>query len=195
MGMTRRSFIKLGAGATLCTAFGGLGFSLVPVEAHAAEAKLTWTKQSTSICCYCAVGCGLIVNTADEGHPRGAGRIVNVEGNPDHPINEGSLCAKGASTYQLADNADRPKKPLYRAPGADAWREVEWDWALGEIARRVKATRDASFAEKNSGGQVVNRTEAIASLGSAALDNEECWALQAMQRSLGLVYIEHQARL
>ena len=110
-------------------------------------------------------------------------------------INEGSLCAKGASTFQLASNKDRPQKPLYRAPGATKWKEVEWSWALPEIARRVKATRDATFTEKNAAGQVVNRTEAIASLGSAALDNEECWALQAMQRALGLVYIEHQARL
>ena len=195
MDVTRRGFIKLSAGATLCTAFGGLGFSLAPAAAHAAEAKLQWTKQTTSVCCYCAVGCGLIVNTSEAQHPGGAGRAVNVEGNPDHPINEGSLCAKGASTMQLADNPDRPKKPLYRAPGADKWQEVEWDWALEQIAQRVKATRDASFAEKNAAGQVVNRTEAIASLGSAALDNEECWALQAMQRSLGLVYIEHQARL
>ncbi len=124
---------------------------------------------------------------AGQGHQRGR--------HPDHPINEGSLCAKGASTFQLASNKDRPKKPLYRAPGATEWKEVEWSWALPEIAKRVKATRDATFTRKNAAGQAVNRTEAIVSLGSAALDNEECWALQAMQRALGLVHIEHQARL
>ena len=176
-------------------AFGGLGISLTPVAAAAQDAKLKWTRQTTSVCCYCAVGCGLLVSTSAEGHPDGPGKAINVEGNPDHPINEGSLCAKGASTFQLASNKDRPQKPLYRAPGATEWKEVEWSWALPEIARRVKATRDATFTEKNAAGQVVNRTEAIASLGSAALDNEECWALQAMQRALGLVYIEHQARL
>ena len=195
MQFSRRGFIKLGAGATAALAFSGLGVSLTPVTAAAQDAKLKWTKQTTSVCCYCAVGCGLLVSTSAEGHPDGPGKAINVEGNPDHPINEGSLCAKGASTFQLASNKDRPKKPLYRAPGATEWKEVEWSWALPEIAKRVKATRDATFTEKNAAGQVVNRTEAIASLGSAALDNEDCWALQAMQRALGLVYIEHQARL
>lgn len=195
MDISRRGFIKLGAGAAAVTAFSGLGISLTPISARAAEAKLQWTKQTTSVCCYCAVGCGLLVSTSADGHPKGPGKIINVEGNPDHPISEGSLCAKGASTFQLADNALRPAKPLYRAPGAAEWKEVEWSWALPEIAKRIKATRDASFTEKNSAGQTVNRTETIASLGSAALDNEECWALQAMQRALGLVYIEHQARL
>ena len=195
MQFSRRGFLKLGAGATASVAFGGLGISLTPVAAAAQDAKLKWTRQTTSVCCYCAVGCGLLVSTSAEGHPDGPGKAINVEGNPDHPINEGSLCAKGASTFQLASNKDRPQKPLYRAPGATEWKEVEWSWALPEIAKRVRATRDATFTEKNAAGQVVNRTEAIASLGSAALDNEECWALQAMQRALGLVYIEHQARL
>ena len=195
MEITRRGFIRLGVGATLLSAFGGLGFSLAPVAAHASDAKLKWTRQSTSVCCYCAVGCGLIVSTTDTGNPQGVGKAVNVEGDPDHPVNEGALCAKGASIFQLADNARRPQKPLYRAAGSDQWKEVEWDWALKNIAQRVKATRDATFTEKNDKGQVVNRTQAIASLGSAALDNEECWALQAMQRALGLVYVEHQARL
>lgn len=195
MDMTRRGFLRLGAGATLFTAFGGLGFSLAPVAAHAAAAKLKWTKQTTSVCCYCAVGCGLIVSTTDKANPKGPGKAVNVEGDPDHPINEGALCAKGASIFELADNPRRPKKPLYRAPGASEWKEVEWDWAIDAIAKKVKATRDATFTQKNDKGQVVNRTEAMVSLGSAAMDNEECWAYQAMQRALGLVYIEHQARL
>lgn len=195
MDMTRRGFLRLGAGVTLCTAFGGLGFNLAHAEGKAQDFKLKWTKQSTSVCCYCAVGCGLIVSTADKDHPLGQGKVVNVEGNPDHPVNEGALCAKGASTMQLADTDRRPKKPLYRAAGAKEWKEVEWDWALDTIAQRVKDTRDASFELKNAKGEVVNRTEAMVSLGSAALDNEECWAYQAMQRALGLVYIEHQARL
>ena len=123
------------------------------------------------------------------------GRAINVEGDPDHPINEGSLCPKGASTWQLTVNDQRPKKPLYRAPHATEWKEVEWEWAMEEIAKRVKESRDKSFTEKNDKGQLVNRTEAMASFGSAAMDNEECWAYQSILRSLGLVYIEHQARL
>ncbi len=191
MDVTRRTFLKLSAGFSLGTAFGGLGLNFTALEARAAEFKLKQTKQTTSICCYCSVGCGLIVSTSESKN----GRAVNVDGDPDHPINEGSLCAKGSSTWQLAENGRRPKKPLYRAPGSDKWQEVEWDYALTEIAKRVKRDRDAGFMAKDAAGNLVNRTESIASFGSAALDNEECWALQAMMRSLGLIYIEHQARL
>ncbi|MFH0957276.1 MAG: formate dehydrogenase-N subunit alpha, partial [Pseudomonadota bacterium] len=119
-----------------------------------------------------------------------------IDGDPDHPINEGSLCAKGAALYQTSsNNPTRLKKVLYRAPGSDKWQDKSWEWALTEIAKRVKGTRDKSFIEKNSKGQVVNRVESIAHVGSAAMDNEELWPLQAMMRALGLVYIEHQARL
>ena len=120
---------------------------------------------------------------------------MNVEGDPDHPINEGSLCAKGASIYGLAENPNRVTKVMYRAPGSAKWEEKPWDWALTRIAQLVKKTRDASFEEKNAKGQLVNRTLQIASVGSAALDNEECWIYQQMLRGLGLVYIEHQARI
>ena len=196
MEQTRRNFLKAGAGVIVASAFGGLGSNLAPVQAYAAQSKLQWTKQTTSICCYCSVGCGFIVSTSDKTQdPKANGRAVLVEGDPDHPINKGASCAKGASLWQLSENDQRPKKPLYRAPHSTEWKEVSWEWALDEIAVRIKKTRDASFMTKNAAGEVVNRTEAIASFGSAALDNEECWALQTMMRSLGLVYIEHQARL
>ena len=195
MSVSRRGFLKFGLGAALAGAVSGLGFNLRPAFAQAKEFKLKWTKQTTSICCYCAVGCGLIVSTSTSDNPLGKGRAINVEGDPDHPINEGSLCPKGASTWQLTVNDQRPKKPLYRALHATEWKEVEWEWAMEEIAKRVKESRDKSFTEKNDKGQLVNRTEAMASFGSAAMDNEECWAYQSILRSLGLVYIEHQARL
>ena len=191
MKLGRREFIKLSAAATAATAFGGLGFDLKPSVARAQLLKLRWAKESTSICCYCAVGCGLIVHSAKEG----SGRIINVEGDPDHPINEGALCAKGASIYQLAENEKRLTKPLYRAPGSDTWEEKSWDWMLNRIARKIKETRDKTFVRFNSRGQEVNRCEGLASVGSAAMDNEECWIYQAMLRSLGLVAIEHQARI
>lgn len=191
MTVTRRHFLKLSAGAVAAGAFAGLGISLAPAVARAELQKLQWAKQTTSVCCYCAVGCGLIVHTAKDGE----GRAVNVEGDPDHPINEGSLCPKGASIFQLGENDQRGTQPLYRAPFSDTWKPVTWDFALTEIAKRVKKTRDASFTEKNAAGELVNRTEAIASFGSAAMDNEECWAYSSILRSLGLVYIEHQARI
>jgi len=125
----------------------------------------------------------------------GAGKIVNIEGDPDHPINEGALCAKGAALSQLANNDSRLTTPMYRAPYSSQWQKVSWDWALWTIAKRVKKSRDESFEQKNAKGQVVNRTTAIANVGSSALDNEECWLIQGLMRSLGLVYIEHQARI
>lgn len=191
MTVSRRTFLKLSAGATLAGAFGGLGLTLAPSVARAELEKLKWAKQTTSVCCYCAVGCGLIVHTAKDGE----GRAVNVEGDPDHPINEGSLCPKGASIFQLGENDQRGTQPLYRAPNSDTWKPVSWEWALTEIAKRVKKTRDASFMVKNEKDELVNRTNAIASFGSAAMDNEECWAYSSILRSLGLVYVEHQARI
>jgi len=191
MQITRRDFMKISGAAVGGLAIGGLGFNLVPVKAHAQTLRIRWAKETTTICCYCGVGCGLIVHTARDG----SGKVINTEGDPDHPINQGSLCAKGAALYQLITNEDRITKPLYRAPYSDKWKEVSWDVALTEIAKRVKKSRDASFTPKNGQGQLVNRTNGIAHVGSAALDNEECWTLQAMMRALGLVYIEHQARI
>ena len=185
MDITRRGFLKI-SGATALA--GGVGVSLQPGAARAQASKLVYTKETTTICPYCAVGCGIIVQTRD-------GRIVNSEGDPDHPINEGALCPKGASLPQLSENTNRLTKPLYRAPFAKEWKEVTWDWALDKIAENVKKTRDASFMLKNDKGETVNRTDAIASVGSAALDNEECYLYQKFLRGLGLVYIEHQARI
>jgi formate dehydrogenase major subunit len=130
----------------------------------------------------------MIVGTAD-------GKVVNIEGDPDHPINQGSLCSKGSSLTQLVNSDQRITKPMYRPAGAGEWQEVEWDWALDEIAQRIKKTRDANWIEMDADGRLVRRTEAIASAGSAALDNEECSLLVKALRSMGLVYIEHQARI
>ncbi len=185
MDVTRRDFIKI---STASLAAAGLGVSLEPVKAYARPLKIKQAKMSTTICPYCAVGCGIIV------HAR-KGKVINTEGDPDHPINRGALCSKGAALYQLANNSRRITKPLYRAPGSAKWEAKSWDWTLNEIAKRIKKTRDTAFEVKNAKGQVVNRTTAIASVGSAALDNEECWLYQKFLRGLGLVYIEHQARI
>ncbi len=148
--------------------------------------------ETTTICPYCACGCGLIVTAADVD---GETKVVNTEGDPDHPINEGALCSKGQALYQVANNERRLTKVLHRAPGAADWDEVSWDDALTAIAAKVKATRDATFEETDGEGRTVNRTEGIGLMGSAALDNEECYALRKMATALGLVFIEHQARI
>ena len=211
MTVNRRDVIKLGAGTAALT---GLGFDLSAAETYASELRTVGAKETTSICCFCSVGCGLLVQTRD-------GEVINIEGDPEHPISEGSLCSKGSAISGLVNNANRVLKPRYRAPGATDWTEVEWDWALDQIARRVKDTRDSTFKTTvtsktreqvpATAGEdailypsivtdtpmdfVVNRTDAIAHVGSAALDNEECYLIQKLVRSWGLVHIEHQARI
>jgi formate dehydrogenase major subunit len=201
MSVSRRDFLKL-TGGTL--ALSTVGVTLSPEEATAQELKIKNAKQTTTICPYCSVGCSILIHAKE-------GKVINVEGDPDGPINEGTLCPKGASLFQMVNNETRLRKPQYRAPGATEWKEVEWDWALGQIARRVKDSRDKSFKataknkikEKTPDGTevmvekdfTVNRTEGIAHIGSAAMDNEECYIMQKLVRSWGLAYIEHQARI
>jgi formate dehydrogenase major subunit len=213
MEITRRDFLKV-SGAAGTVLMGGLGFDLSPAEAYARELRIQGAKETTSVCCYCSVGCGILVHTKD-------GKVINSEGDPEHPISEGTLCSKGGSIYQVVNNPDRILKPRYRSPGAAEWKEVEWDWALDQIARRVKDTRDRTFQfttktnirEKKVADTPdesglfpeimvdvekefpVNRTNGIAHVGSAALDNEECYLIQKLVRSWGLVHVEHQARL
>lgn len=191
MKVTRRNFIKITGASAAGAAALGLGIDLKPIRSHAQTLKIRYGKETTSICCYCAVGCGVIAHTGEAG----AGKIINIEGDPDHPINEGTLCSKGSALSQLINNKNRITTPLYRKPYSHEWMEVSWEQALLMIAKRIKKSRDTSFRQKNDKGQVVNRTEGIAQVGSAALDNEECWLIQGIMRSLGLTYIEHQARI
>jgi formate dehydrogenase major subunit len=213
MEITRRDFLKV-SGAAGTVLMGGLGFDLSPAEAYARELRIKEAKETTSVCCYCSVGCGILVHTK-------GGKVINSEGDPEHPISEGTLCSKGGSIYQVVNNPDRLLKPRYRSPGAAEWKEVEWDWALDQVARRIKDTRDRTFKlttktnirEKKVADTpdesglfpeimvdvekefTVNRTNGIAHVGSAALDNEECYLIQKLVRSWGLVHVEHQARL
>jgi len=149
--------------------------------------KLKNAQKFTTICPYCAVGCGQILSVVN-------GKVINVEGDPEHPINQGSLCSKGNALLQIANNERRLTKVLYRAPQSDQWQEKSWDWALERIARRIKDTRDKNWVAEDN-GFTVNRTEAIACLGGAALDNEECYLYAKLARALGIVYLEHQARI
>lgn len=195
MEITRRKFVKLAsaavAGIASAPVFSGLGQAAVEKsKERASQLSPQWTRQTTSVCAFCSVGCGLVVNTDIK-----SGQAVNVEGDPDHPINQGALCAKGAATIQMTVNPKRTTTCLYREPYGDTFVEKDWDWCKKRIARLIKKSRDESFEAKNEKGQVVNRTMGIASLGSAAIDNEECLAMHSFMRSLGLVYVEHQARI
>lgn len=190
MGVTRRDFLKISGGGIAAAAVAG---DAVAEGRRGEHLRTLNTVKTTTICPYCSVGCGLVVSTVP-GEIINA-EVVSIEGDHEHPINRGALCAKGSSILQLRQNPQRVTKPLYRAPGGTEWEEVSWDWAVERIAERVKKTRDESFETVNPAGQVVNRTTAMASVGSAALDNEECYLYQKFLRGLGLVYIEHQARL
>ncbi|MHC4176392.1 MAG: formate dehydrogenase-N subunit alpha [Planctomycetota bacterium] len=199
MALTRRKFLAASGTAGTGSLLGFLGLDMSPTVAYASQ-KITAVKRSritTTICPYCAVGCGILVMSEGKADDEYGRRrvVVHVEGDPDHPINEGTLCPKGASLFQLANNNKRLHKVLYRKSGATDFEEKDWSWAAREIAKRIKQTRDATFVEKNAKGEVVNRTTGIASVGSAALDNEECWLFQKLLRGLGLVFIEHQARI
>lgn len=192
MRVSRRDFLKAsGAFATVMT----LGFDVDPVSAQAQELRIKSSKVTPTICCYCSAGCGMLVHT-----DASSGKVLYTEGDPDHPINLGGACSKGASIMQLNSvkvgeiNPNRLKKPLYRAPGGDSFKEVEWDWALEEIVKKVKETRDKNFTAVQDGIPAM-RTDAIANMGGAGLDNEECYLLQKFARSLGIVYLEHQARI
>lgn len=187
MQVTRRQFLQVMGMASVATMMTGMDF-LIPEEVLAIENRLQSAVATPSICSYCSVGCGLLVHTDSSNN------IVNIEGDPDHPISCGSLCSKGAASFQLWSNSRRITTPLYRAPGTNAWVAKDWSWTLDEIAKRIKATRDTGFIETENGIRV-NRTESIASLGGAALDNEEAYLLSKFMRGVGVVYLEHQARI
>jgi len=191
--LTRREFLRYSGVAAAGLTLSHLGFDLTPAQVYAAELRtalrIKGAKETPSICCFCSVGCGILVSTDQKG------KVINAEGDPDHPISEGALCAKGAASYQIAVNDARLKKVRYRAPNSSTWKEVSWDWAMNKIAANIKKSRDKSFTEKSADGKVVNRCNGIASVGSAAMDNEECWLYSKFLRSLGLIWIEHQARI
>ncbi len=198
---SRRTFLKGAAGVvsgTVLAELAGLGLDMSALAAKAGDVPIKRGKEVASICPYCAVGCGQIVmvDTA-------SGKILDIQGNPDSPISQGTLCPKGAATYQLGVNPLRWTKVKYRAPLSDHWEEKPLDWAMERIAQLVKKTRDANFNEfqempDGKGGTVRKRvmnTYAIASLGGATMDNEWNYIHQKLMHGLGVVYVENQARI
>jgi formate dehydrogenase major subunit len=192
MPLSRREFLRASAaGIGPGTALGsllGLGASLAPATVRAQELRIRNAKATPSLCPYCSVGCATLVHTIN-------GEIVNIEGDPRSPHNEGCLCPKGAATYQLHKNPNRATRVLHRKPGASDWEEVELDWAMDRVAQLVKKTRDETFVERLESGKLVNQTTAIFALGGATLDNEWNHMQQKLMRGLGVVAIENQARI
>jgi len=191
MEISRRDVLRLSLAGGSGTALGGLiasGVNLAPVVAQAQELRIKDAKATPSVCPFCSVGCALLVHTVN-------GQIVNIEGDPRSPHNEGTLCPKGAATFQLHVNPNRPTQVLHRAPGATEWEVWDLTRAMDRVAELVKKTRDETFIEKLGNGKQVNATTGIFSLGGATLDIEFNHIHQKLMRGLGIIAIENQARI
>ena len=193
--ITRRNFLKVGAAGAGALAVSSLGFDRALADSTKVKLNLriAGAKESHSICPYCAVGCSLVAYTRQQSD--GSVQLLQIEGDPDSPINEGRLCPKGATAMQLAVSPRRVDSPLYRAPGAAGWKKVSWDFVLDKLAANIKKSRDASFVTVDANGNTVNRTEGVAFAGGAAFSSEEGYFTTKVMRSLGLVYLEQQARV
>jgi formate dehydrogenase major subunit len=191
--VTRRDFLKVGvtgAGAAGVTA---LGFDVAAAIEVKQKFRIGGAKEVHSLCPYCAVGCSLVAYTKQDA--KGHAQLLQIEGDPDSPVNEGRLCPKGATAMQLAISSRRVEKPLYRAPGSDKWQEITWDQMLDRLAQRIKESRDATFVTQDSEGRTVNRCEGVAFAGGAAFSSEEGYFATKLMRTLGVVHLEQQARV
>lgn len=194
MNMNRRDFLKLSGVSAAGAAVVLFAEERDALAKDLKELRVANAKEVPTVCPHCSVGCGMIAYVKE-------GQLIQLEGNPDSPINEGSLCPKGAASRQFAYegvgkvNPLRELKAKIRKPHAEAWEEIDLDEALDLVAKRIKETRDKTFVEKNAAGLTVNRTEGVAHLGSACVDNEEAYLITKLMRSLGVVYLEHHARI
>lgn len=191
MEISRRQMLRLSTAGGSATALGGLisaGVNLAPMVAQAQELRIGKATVTPSVCPFCAVGCATLVHTID-------GQIVNIEGDARSPHNEGTLCPKGAATFQLHINPNRPTQVLHRAPGATEWEVWDLNRAMERVAELIKKTRDETFIEKLQNGKTVNATTSIFSLGGATLDIEFNHLHQKLLRGLGIIAMENQARI
>jgi len=191
MTLSRRGFIKAGTvGGTIA-----LGFDFSEARAEMRDLKISRTTETRSTCPYCSVSCGVIVHTLGDRAKNVTGSVVHVEGDPDHPINRGTLCPKGITLKEDIRNPHRLTAPKVRRPGSDKWDDISWDDAIAGIAKQVKETRDRCFVAKNSKGQTVNRNPGIAMIGGCTDTNEFNYLLFKSAMALGVTYRDSQARV
>jgi formate dehydrogenase major subunit len=191
--VTRRQFLGLSAAGIGVVGVSPLGFDLTKAAGVKLTLRIQGATSSHSVCPYCAVGCSMLAYTRKTAS--GKVELLQIEGDPDSPVNEGTLCPKGASALQLAISRRRVPSPLYRAPGATEWKQVSWDFTLDKLAQNIKASRDRTFVTTDANGNTVNRCEGIAFAGGAAFSSEEGYFATKLMRGLGLVHLEQQARL
>ena len=187
---TRRELVR--SASLLATAF---GFDLRPAQAAARELKISRTTQTHSVCPYCAVGCSVVIHTLGDKAKNVRPAVVHIEGDPESPVNRGTLCPKGISLKEFVSNDRRLTRPMYRAPGASDWRLIPWDEAFNRMARLIKQARDKGFEERDAEGRVVNRLNNVALIGGCTDTNEINYLLSKFRFGLGITPYENQARL
>jgi formate dehydrogenase major subunit len=193
--LTRRQFLKI-TGATLAgSSLALMGFSASVAVAEVREFKLLRTTETRNTCPYCAVACGIVMYGLGDGSKNAQASIIHIEGDPDHPVNRGTLCPKGAGLLDFVHSPSRLQRPEYRAPGSDKWQPISWDDALGRIAKLMKADRDANFVAKTATGQTVNRWLSTAMLAASASSNEVGYLTHKVMRSMGVLAFDNQARV
>ena len=197
MELGRRSFLKLSGAGLAATSLGALGFgpSGEALAASVRPFKLAQTTETRNTCTYCSVSCGLLIYSLGDRAKNAKPSIIHIEGDPDHPVNRGTLCPKGAGLLDIVHSPTRLTAPMYRAPGTDAFKRVTWDFAIDRIAKLMKADRDAHFIAKNAAGTTVNRWTSTGMLAASASSNETAWLTWKIARSFGMVVFDNQARV
>jgi formate dehydrogenase major subunit len=195
MDMNRRHFLRVSGSGLVASSLVALGFSPTAALAETRNFKLARTTETRSTCPYCSVSCGLVMYTLGDKAKNVKTTIVHVEGDPDHPVNRGTLCPKGAGVMDMIQSADRVKFPQVREPGANEWKRISWDDAFSRVAKHLKADRDANFIKTNDKGVVVNRWNTTGLLISSAASNESGYISVKVARGLGMVALDTQARI
>jgi len=193
--LTRRQFLQVTGASLAGSSLALLGFSPGVALAEVREFKLTRAAEVRNTCPYCSVGCGLLMYSRGDGSKNAAPHIFHIEGDPDHPVNRGTLCPKGAGLIDFIHSKSRLTHPEYRAPGSDKWQRITWDDALDRIAKLMKADRDANFVAKNADGLTVNRWLSTGMLAASASSNEVGYLTHKVVRSLGILAFDNQARV
>ena len=193
--MNRRQFFRICAAGMGSSSLVGLGMSPGAALAEVRAFKLARTTETRSTCPYCSVSCGLIMYSLGDNAKNVKSRIIHIEGDPDHPVNRGTLCPKGAGLLDFVQSRNRLKQPEVREPGTKEWKTISWDDAIARIAKHMKADRDANFVEKNDKGVTVNRWNTVGLLVSSAASNESGYLSVKAARGLGMVALDTQARI
>jgi formate dehydrogenase major subunit len=193
--LTRRQFLKVTATSLAGSSIALMGFSPEPALAEVRQYKLARTTETRNTCPYCSVGCGVLMYGLGDGAKNATASIIHIEGDPDHPVNRGTLCPKGASLIDFIHSPSRLTHPEYRAPGSDKWQRISWEDALDRIAKLMKEDRDANFVESTDDGKKVNRWLTTGMLAASASSNEVGYLTHKVARSMGLLGFDNQARV